>query len=346
MQLRRHARGPTRTRLVRVVASLVSLACASGCISVSARPRASTQFWGFTAPWDPRSAASVAAHGSELGVVVSGFITLDSASLRPVMLFGDTAMTSNAGDSGTTGNVRYMALVTTYEGRRFHPETIRILAENSVERAHAAAAVGTMAGKAGYRGLILDFEELTPADLDGLIRVAKEIADSARAHGISSIAMAVPATDTVGYPARPLLSAADVLVVMLYDQHWSTSPPGPVAAPNWVARALGMRVGEVGPSRLVAALPTYGYQWRGDSATAVVSFAGAEELARSAHVPLVRDPASATLHAESPLWSVWVSDATLLDSLVSGARTLGVTKFALWRLGLEDPKVWTNVIKR
>ncbi|MGI8546555.1 MAG: hypothetical protein ACR2M1_04355 [Gemmatimonadaceae bacterium] len=326
-----------------MVASVIVLACASGCVSVSARPHGSSEFWGFTAPWDPRSAASVAAHRSDLGVVVSGFITLDSVSLRPITVFGDTATVSSPGNAG---NPRKMALVTAYEGNRFHPETIRILAENATERARTAGAVGLLAGNAHYRGLILDFEGLTPADLDGLIRVAREIADSARAHGVSPIAMAIPATDTAAYPARPLLSAVDILVVMLYDQHWLTSPPGPIAAPNWMARALGMRVGEVGPSRLVAALPTYGYQWRSDSATAVVSFDDAEQLARAAHVPLVRDPASATLHAETPLWSVWVSDATLLDSLVNGSRTLGVSKFALWRLGLEDPRMWTTVIKR
>lgn len=241
-----------------------------------------------------------------------------------------------------------MALLTAYQGSRFHPETIRILAENAVERARTAGAVGTVAASAGYRGLILDFEGLTPADLDGLISVAREIADSARAHGVSPVAMAIPATDTVSYPARPLLGAVDLLVVMLYDQHWLTSPPGPISSPTWAARALGMRVGEVGSSRLVAAFPTYGYQWRSDSATAVLSFADAEQLASAAHVPLTRDPASSTLHAESPpsegpSWNVWVSDATLLDTLVSGARTLGVTKFALWRLGLEDPRVWTTI---
>lgn len=316
-----------------------SLACLVACASVSARPRAPAEFWGFTAPWDPRSAASVTAHGSELDAVVSGFITLDSATFRPISLFTDTLASRNA------GNHRYMALLTAYEGNRFHPETIRVLAENSVERARTAGAVGLAAGNGGYRGLILDFEGLNPADLDGLILVAREIADSARAHGVSPVAMAIPATDTVGYPARPLLGAVDVLVVMLYDQHWLTSPPGPIAAPNWAARALGMRVGEVGPSRLIAALPVYGYQWRSDTATAVVSFTDAVHLAQDAHVPLVRDPTSATLHAETPRWSIWVSDATLVDTLVHGARVLGVTKFALWRLGLEDPSVWTTVVR-
>jgi hypothetical protein len=39
-----------------------------------------------------------------------------------------------------------------------------------------------------------------------------------------------------------------------------------------------------------------------------------------------------------------VSDAALLDSLVRGARRTGISKFALWRLGLEDPRIWTDVV--
>jgi spore germination protein YaaH len=42
---------------------------------------------------------------------------------------------------------------------------------------------------------------------------------------------------------------------------------------------------------------------------------------------------------------MWVSDSTLLERLVGDARQLGVTTFALWRLGLEDPAIW-NLIGR
>lgn len=320
----------------------VAAALLSGCTSIPPRPRTTTELWGFTAPWDPRSAASATAHLAQLQVVVSGFVALDSATFRPVTVFADSLVRSVGG----SGSTRYMALITTYQGSRFHPETVRILAQNAVERGRTAGAIATLSSRAGYHGLVLDFEGLTPFDLNGLIVVSREIADSARSHGVAPVAIAIPATDTASYPARPLLAAADLLIVMLYDQHWSTSPPGAIAAPNWAEHALGMRVGEVGPSRLVAALPVYGYRWRSDSATAVVSFADAERVARESYVPLVRDPASATLHAEAAGWSVWVSDATLVDSLVSGARALGVTRFAIWRLGLEDPQVWTSWASR
>jgi spore germination protein YaaH len=191
--------------------------------------------------------------------------------------------------------------------------------------------------------MVLDLEGMTPNDLPALLAFTKAVADSARGHGITSIGLAIPATDTTAYPARLLLASLDFLVVMLYDQHWLTSPPGPIAAPDWVRRVLGIRISEVGAGKLVAALPTYGYQWRPDSATAVLSYDDARQRAADAHVEMQRDPASLTLHAQADGWTIWVSDATLLDSLMRDARISGVSKFALWRMGLEDAAVWTQI---
>lgn len=314
--------------------------CSTACASVRGRPPADgAEFWGFAAPWDPRSEASASAHDSQLDVIVSGFITLDSITFQPTELYTDLLMRRNP------DNRRRMALLTSYHGTRFHAETIRALASDATVLGQTAGRTAALLGTAGYRGLILDFEGLTPDDLDALLKVSSAFADSARAHGVSPTGMAIPATDTAAYPGRPLLGSVDFLVVMLYDQHWMTSPPGSIASPEWATRALGLRAADLGSSRVVAAFPTYGYRWRADSATAVVSFTDAHQLARDAHVPLERDPASNTLHAESNGWSVWVSDAVLLDSLVRGARRAGVTKIALWRLGLEDPRIWTDVVR-
>lgn len=337
--VRLHARArrlATRGSTLAIVAALVSIV--ASCATVRGASKASIEMWAFAAPWDPRSGATLAAHGAELDAVVSGFITIDSASFRPVLFGADTLATS--------GTARRLALVSTYQGSSFHTETVRGLATDSVALGHTAGATAMMLEQGGYRGAVLDFEALRPNDLAALLTVSRAFSDSARAHGVAPVGMAVPATDTAAYPARPLLSAVDFLVVMLYDQHWSTSPPGPIASPDWAMRALGARVGEVGPSRLVAGLPTYGYLWRTDSATAVISYAQGDSIARAAHVALTRDPASATLHAASGTWTEWVSDAVQLDSLMRAARARGITRFALWRAGLEDPRTWPLIAER
>ncbi|HJP60432.1 MAG TPA: hypothetical protein VJ865_10545, partial [Gemmatimonadaceae bacterium] len=96
-----------------------------------------------------------------------------------------------------------------------------------------------------------------------------------------------------------------------------------------------------GAARIVAAFPVYGYRWRKSAETEVISYSDARRLTTMTNIPLTRDHASGTLHAISPEgWEIWVADRALLATLVREARQLGVTRFALWRLGLEDPTVW------
>ena len=62
------------------------------------------------------------------------------------------------------------------------------------------------------------------------------------AHRLGPVVVAIPATDTLAYPGGALVEAgADLLLPMLYDQHWAGGAPGPVAEPRWVSAALAAR---------------------------------------------------------------------------------------------------------
>src|SRR5690606_15301521 len=195
-------------------------------------------------------------------------------------------------------------------------------------------------------GIVFDFETLERADRDAFLRVLRAMTDSARAHGVGTLTVAVPATDTAAYAAAPLLEIADALILMLYDQHWLGSQPGPISAPSWVREALRLRLAETGAERLIAGLPAYGYHWDPRQPTQPVSFAEAQAIATRAGQPLRRDPASMTLRSSSPDGGeTWVTDAELLRVLVSETLEEGVNRFARWRLGQEDPAVWMRVVQ-
>ena len=267
--------------------------------------------------------------------MITGWIAFDTTSFRPVVLYPDTV-----GDLPTVAP-RKTALITSYFGGRFHPEIIRGIGGSPQVSATTAGAIAALVDAGGYRSVVVDFEGMTPRDLDPLLTVIRSVADSVRAHGVSTVVIAVPAGDTAAYPAGLLLQPADLIMPVLYDQHWAASPPGPIAAPDWVMRSLGTRVAEVGAARIVAAFPLYGYRWRKSAETEVISYDEARRLTSMTNTRLSRDHASATLRALSPEgWEIWVTDRVLLETLVRAARQLGVTTFALWRLGLEDPAVW------
>lgn len=296
---------------------------------------AARAIWGFTAPWDARSDSSLRVNASRLDVSVTGWIQLDSTTGRPTQLFPDDP---GRASPATTR----LALVTSYHGQTFHPEAIRALAASDHALALAAERLAEIVAQGKYRGVVLDFEGQAPEDLSLAIRVVRAFADSVRGRGATLVALAIPAADTTAYPTRAFLPAVDLLIVMLYDEHWSTSAPGPIATPTWVARTLGERVAEVGAGRIVAALPVYGYQWRATQPATPLSFDDARRATAQASVALIRDPASQSLHAVQPGdWELWQSDAGLLRALLAEVTSLGVTKIALWRLGLEDPNVWS-----
>ena len=307
----------------------------AACAHFPSVPQGPADYWGFTGPWDKRSDVSVERHGSSLARIITGWIALDTTSFLPVQLYPDSLGKEPALAA------RSMALITSYNGSRFHPEVVRGLGGDAQATGVTAGAIASLVDSARYHGVVIDFEGMTPNDLDQLLAFTRAVADSVRAHGVTTVVIAVPAGDTAAYPAALLLESADLIMPMLYDQHWSASPPGPIASPEWVTRNLGTRVAEVGAARIVAAFPLYGYRWRKTAETEVVSFDDARRLTTMTNTLLVRDNVSATLHATSPEgWDLWISDRVLLETLVRGARQLGVRTFALWRLGLEDPAVW------
>jgi len=322
-----------------VVATVAWLALAASCGAQAPGRGGGPELWAFTAPWDPESAASVARNGHRFDAVVTGWIALDSATGRPFVAgeFRD--------DQRLRGRARRFALVTSWHNDRFHPRPIRALAARPALLGETARWIAAHAAATGYQGLVLDFEELQPTDVGALLAVVRAIRDSARARGVRSIPVAIPAANPASYPARRLLGAADFVLVMLYDQHWLGSEPGPISAPGWVAQSLAARVAEAGdPARVVAALPLYGYRWRRGAATEIVSFADAQRIAAQTRTPLRRDASSFTLRARRPPdWDLWVTDAELVRRLMTDAARSGVRRYAFWRLGQEDPTLWDAV---
>ena len=277
-------------RCVRRARLLLPIALGA-CSSLPIVGRTATERWAFTAPWDPRSATSARLHSAALDAIVLDWIPLDSTTGMPVELYRDSVSAT------IPAGVRRMALVTSFVTDQFHPGLIRQLAMDSLALTRSAAAIAERVQRGGFQGVVLDFEGMTGADTALTRAVVATMAGAVRARGVGPVAVAIPASDTVGYPARLFAASADLLLIMLYDQHWPTSPPGAIAEPSWVRRTLAMRVAESGASRLVAGLPLYGYEWRATAPATPISYDDARRLVAEAGVALDRDPATSTLHA-------------------------------------------------
>jgi peptidoglycan-N-acetylglucosamine deacetylase len=326
----------------RITPVVVVLVTVIACTALGGSAQQRKSFWAFTGPWDALSDASLRANGSRLDVAVTGWIALDSLTGEPLMpsAYADTIRLAS-------GTPRRFALVTSWHGQGFHATPIRALAADRARLARVASRIGQYAQSMHYDGLVLDFETLTGEDVGPQTNVVRAIGDSAKAHGVTTIAVAIPAEPDEAYPARELARVADFVLVMLYDQHWAGSEPGPISAPDWMTRNLSRVVDEVGASRVVAGFPLYGYHWVQGKPGAAVSYATAVRSAQLGGLAMSRDSASGTMRGASGRGgsAIWVTDATLLEQLIQEAEGIGVSRFALWRLGQEDPAVWGRLTR-
>jgi spore germination protein YaaH len=237
--------------------------------------------------------------------------------------------------------MRRLAVITSFQGSRYHPDVIRGLTESGDAVAVAAGSIASLVASSASQGVILDFQEMTAEDLPTLVDVSRAIADSSRAHSTATVTLMIPAADSSGYPARILGRVADLLLVTLFPEHGVNTPAGPIVSPDWFTRRLGQRVSEAGVNRIVAGIPCDGVRWDKRGARRI-SYLDAVRLAHEANTPIVRDPASGNLHAVSNRdgWELWVADHELVEKLISEGRRIGVTRFALFGLDGADPELF------
>jgi hypothetical protein len=158
--------------------------------------------------------------------------------------------------------------------------------------------------------------------------------------------------DGQGWPLKALQDASDTLVLMAYDQHYAGGDPGPNAGQDWYESELAKRFAKLDPARTIMALGAYGYDWtlgkNGKAASgAPATFHEAIRNAQDAGATIDMDD-----DALNPTYSyVRTTTATATRSgswtpPPCSTRSRSPTPwkprgYGLWRMGMEDPGVWS-----
>jgi spore germination protein YaaH len=131
---------------------------------------------------------------------------------------------------------------------------------------------------------------------------------------------------------------------MAYDEHTSLTDPGAVAGLDWDREILDGSLGEL-HSRAAGllGLPLYARAWTGGD-TVADSYAASLATALSqtgARVDYDFAAATPFVHGGDGRSSTWFDDATSLQAKLVLAASAHLRGIALWRLGFEDPALWS-----
>lgn len=219
-----------------------------------------------------------------------------------------------------------------------------------------ARTVGTLAGlvmKRGYDGIFVDFELLPPSAREGLTTVITDLA--ARLHAKRKrVGVAVfPRLGVIGdlpvaYDYPKLGRVADDVMLMAYDAHYDSSPPGPVAPYPWVQSNLLYLLARVPRQHVVLGIGFYGYDWPIGSSGQTVDLRGALGTAARHGVSPAWQSASGEFtyryRQAGSLHEVWFEGPRSVAEKAALARRYAIGGVGLWRLGFETDGTWKTLL--
>ena len=195
-----------------------------------------------------------------------------------------------------------------------------------------------------FAGVCIDFEEATKDTQPNLLRFMQELYAAFKSRGWI-VAQAVP-FDGEGWNYRDFAAASDYLMLMAYDQHYANKDFGSVAAQNWFEDLLSRRMNELDPAKTIIILGNYGYNWTKGSEAKEVSFQQALIDARDSEAQIEFDSETRNPHydydeEDQKHHIVWFLDGVTAFNQMRAASGYHPAGFALWRLGSEDPSIWS-----
>lgn len=322
--------------------ALASAIGANGCASIPGRNPSSVSIWLAPMPGAPGGGAFLSGQSPndfEIGETIS----IDTVSFRPDLVRpAYPPLIVNPNRSGAMA--QRFAIVTTFQGARYHPETIRALGEDTIALASVAGAIAREANNRGVHSVVADFQGLSQSDLTGLLATLRALNDSARRNVPGMLRVIVPPGDTVAYPTKPIAAIARTIVVRLYGEHRPGTAPGALASPEWINRQLGLRAVDAGVNRLMAELPMFGYLWQRDGSARSISFAEASRIVSAESSTFRRDQPTGFLTATGrDGWSIWVPDAQTVERMIGVVQRAGVSSVMLTGMDGADPALWTRL---
>jgi spore germination protein YaaH len=196
-----------------------------------------------------------------------------------------------------------------------------------------------------FDGLQIDFEYIPARDGEPFRSFLAELKEGLEEHKMLTIALKArirPVANDV-YDYRLIAPLVDRILIMAYDEHWSTSAPGPIASMGWCRAVAAYGLLTIPPEKLIMGIPFYGRTWGSENTFRAFFYSGIERIKRENRVTEIRREQSVpNFTYEIPVKvTAYYEDEYSLSYRIEMYRAMGVKAIGFWCLGQETPVIWS-----
>src|SRR5882762_934319 len=321
----------------------------------------------FFVSWDPNSLASLKKHYKDIDLLIPeqlhavsadgaltivdyerGQYTAKTTPAEAISILKEDKLHQWMKSLNPPVELPMMGLVNNYDGVEWRIKEMAQMLANPGARQKLARDIVEYAVESHESGIVVDFEEVPDASQAHFRAFIAALAPVLHAAGLK-LMIALPARDDA-YDYEFFGKQCDAIVLMNYDQHWLTSPPGPIAAQDWFVENLRQVIDVVPPQKIIVGIANYAYDW---SLAAKKEHEAAEEFsiqeallhAEESEADIEFDSNSLNPHysyydEHNHVHQVWMLDAITAYNQLRASERLGVQGTALWRLGSSDTSLW------
>ncbi len=276
------------------------------------------------------------------------FDLMDKGKPRPV---DDKVMPFLKGEKA---QMEVLPLVNNYDpiGNQWDPDaTARFMADPAARQRFRSELLAFLATDQ-YKGVTLDIEAFPDSSRTDYLTLVEELYGDLHTKGLK-LYIAVPVNDK-DFDYAGVAENADGIILMDYDEHYPGGDSGAVASQDFFIKNLQDALKVIPREKIIAAVGNYGYDWamkkgqKKGTAPADVHNVSVQEAwleAEDAETNVDFDsdsmnPHFAYLDEKNIRHDVWFLDGVTALNEMRAARNLGISTFALWRLGSEDRSLW------
>ncbi|HOJ10518.1 MAG TPA: glycosyl hydrolase family 18 protein [Clostridiales bacterium] len=229
---------------------------------------------------------------------------------------------------------------------------------NTDARDNAIRQILTYASLYKLDGINIDFENIYKEDKDALTQFVREITPFLKEQGlVVSMDVTIPdGSDTWSkcYDRTSIGEIVDFVMLMAYDQHWSSSPvAGSVAQLSWVENNIVKMLKIVPKEKLLLGLPFYTRLWQEETVKGgrvkvtnpkVLSMDNARKMIAENDTTVKWDEESGQFYSQfnkdGKVYKIWLEDENSINLKSSLVHKYKLAGTAAWRRSDEAAVIW------